>query len=110
MASAVSNVTTVYGHFFEGCLKGSVIPYLVVGQLFIKDEERIKPEEVICGAALCAALTFVVPILPALTAITCELAIFVACCALASMPLVYLTAAAIDLFVEDNDSGMRPVC
>lgn len=104
MASAVSKVTDGYGQFFKGCLKGSVYPYLAVGGLFVEDTKNIKPAEVICGAVLCAALTFVVPILPVLTSMTIDLALLLACCALASMPLVYLTAAAIDLLADDNVS------
>ncbi len=97
--SNILSLTRGYGFFFRDCAKFAVSPYT---DTFLKianagSGEREKYLENLAAATvICGIFTFVVPVLPILTAITCVFAAIGALLAVSSLFLTYPLAIVAD--------------
>ncbi|CEG58889.1 hypothetical protein [Legionella fallonii] len=97
--SATLSLTRGYGSFFWGCAKFAVSPYTstflgIASANGCREEDSL--EHVAAAAVVCGILTFVVPILPIISAFTTTLSMIAASLAALSMIATYPFAIAID--------------
>lgn len=110
--SHIVSLTKGYGSFFWNCTKFSIYPYTktfsaIAGTCNENDGEKDSCTGVgiIAAAVVCGILTFVVPILPALTAATFALSSIGVLLAVASMFATYPIAILTDCFSALSDSS-----
>ncbi len=91
--SKTLSLSRTYGSFFWGCTKFAVSPYthtfLAVAGTGAQDKAEDCLANVAAATAVCGILTFIVPILPALSSITCTIASIAMLLATASMFVTY---------------------
>lgn len=85
-----------------------VFPYAATFSCIASPEYEIKPVNIAAGAAVCAILTFVIPILPIATAITLCIAKIGLILAAASMLFAYPVAMVKDCINSTPDEGYQP--
>ncbi|TAL65072.1 MAG: hypothetical protein EPN84_02185 [Legionella sp.] len=101
--SNVTRLNRLYGSFFNSCSQFSIAPYSLVTQAIIGDNLTDAPiEKIIFTGTFCAFFSLIVPILPALTMLTIELAINAVILGILVGCFAYPIAAVMDLFGIDG--------
>lgn len=87
--SSVLRLTRGYGRFFVGCGEFAISPYTNTFMNIAEDKHGSNTQNVAAAFLACGLLTFVVPVLPIVTAFTATLAGIAMCIAAASMCFTY---------------------
>ncbi|MDI1351684.1 MAG: hypothetical protein PSV35_02780 [bacterium] len=98
--SSILSLSRGYGSFFVGCTKFAVSPYTntFMSIALARDQQgREDLRNVAAAAIVCGVLTFVIPILPAITSVTVALATIAMALAVATMFLTYPIALLADI-------------
>lgn len=98
--SNILSLTRSYGFFFRDCAKFAISPYTDTFSK-IANADRNERSEYLknIGAAtvICGIFTFVIPILPVLTALTCAFSAIAVLLAVSSLFITYPLAIVIDV-------------
>lgn len=101
--SRIDTLNRFYGSFFTGCAELAIAPYSLTFELVAGNNwSNSSSDEAIWGAGVCAFFTFAIPILPALTEITLDLAILGAAFGIITAIVAYPIAFLIDLIAPQD--------
>lgn len=102
--SNTSRLNARYGSFFLNCAEFAVSPYTVPFLAIAEPDnhDAHRTERFVAAAVITAALTFVVPILPAIASVTFNIAAFLIIMAAASAIIAYPIAMISDALSENH--------
>lgn len=101
--SKTLSLSAGYGSFFWGCTKFAISPYTTTFMAIAKDGNDVLMN-LIAASVVTGILTFVVPILPALTSFTFSLASVAMLLGVASMFVTYPLAVLADACASSDNS------
>lgn len=105
--SVTKDLTMGYTSFFWGCGKFAISPYTATFFSIAQPSNRSQPDNINITAAILVTgiLTFAIPILPALFAITSAIAMVAVSLAISSMFLLYPIALLCDIMANTTTKG-----
>ena len=112
--SSTRSLTYTYASFFTDCGRFAIAPYTMTFDAIARSEDQYgvsqyQHEDIALAIGACAVLTFVVPILPAITTVTFAIAKIAVALALFSMFIAYPIALIDDAVTHLEHAETSPI-